>query len=74
MTTKIKDNIKTALGIHSCSCDTAVYVPGGAGGQPVDMLVDTGSAVTIKNCRVLEKAKLGMVTEPSGEPALPANR
>ena len=47
MTPKIKDNIKTTLGIHSCSCDTAVYVPGGAGGQPVDMLVDTGSAVRI---------------------------
>ena len=38
------------------------------GGHPVDMLVDTGSAVTLVHCHVLEKAKtdfkLGMVSEP----------
>ena len=38
------------------------------GGQPVDMLVDTGSAVTLVHYRVLQKAKrdfkLGLVSEP----------
>ena len=66
-TPKIKD-VKTVVGSHSVSCDTAVYVPGHVGGHPVDMLVDTGSAVTLVHCRVLEKAKidfkLGMVSEP----------
>ena len=37
-------------------------------GHPVDILVDTGSAVTLVHCRVLERAKndfkLGMVSEP----------
>ena len=41
---------------------------GHVGGHPVDMLVDTGSAVTFVHCRVSEKAKmdfkLGMVSEP----------
>ena len=68
VTPKIKENVETAVGIHSVSCDTAVYVPGRVGGHPVDMLVDTGSAVTLVHCRVLEKAKidfkLGMVSEP----------
>ena len=66
-TPKIKD-VKTVVGNHSVSCDTAVYVPGRVGGHLVDMLVDTGSAVTLVHCRVLEKAKidfkLGMVSEP----------
>lgn len=39
------------------------------GGQLVDMEVDTGSAVRLVYCRVLQKAKtdfkLGMVTEPA---------
>ena len=67
-TPKIEENTKAIVGIHSVSCDTAVYVPGRVGGHPVDMLVDTGSAVTLVHCRVLEKAKidfkLGMVSEP----------
>jgi len=29
-------------GIHSVSCNTVIHVPGLVGGQPVDMLVDTG--------------------------------
>lgn len=67
MTPKIKENIKTAVGTHSVSCDSAVYVSGRVGGQPVDMLVDTGSALTLIHCRLFEKAKtdfkLGMVSE-----------
>ena len=69
-TPKIKVNVvvKTVVGNHSVSCDTAVYLPGRVGEHPVDMLVDTGSAVTLVHCRVLEKAKidfkLGMVSEP----------
>ena len=43
-------------------------MPGLGGGHPVDMLVDTGSAVTLAHCRVLERAKidfkLGMVSGP----------
>ena len=50
-TPKIKE-VKTNVGIYSVSCDTAVYVPGRLGGHPVDMLVDTGSAVTLVHCRV----------------------
>ena len=56
-TPKIKD-VKTVVGSHSVSCDTAVYVPGHVEGHPVDMLVDTGSAVMLVHCHVLEKAKL----------------
>ena len=67
LTPKIKE-VKTNVGIHSVSCDTAVYVPGHVGGYPVDMLVDTGSAVMLAHCRMLENAKidskLGMVSEP----------
>jgi len=63
-----KEDSKTAAGIHSVSCDTAIYVPGHVERQPVDMLVNTSSAVTLVHCRVLEKAiidfKLGMVSEP----------
>ena len=77
-TPKIKENVKAIVGIHSASCDTAVYfVPGHVGGHPVDMLVDTGSAVTLVHCRMLEKAKIdfkfGMVSEPvvsaNGQPS-----
>ena len=32
-TPKIKD-VKTVVGNHSVSCDTAVYVPGCVGGAP----------------------------------------
>ena len=43
-------------------------MPGRVGGHLVGMLVDTGSAVTLVHCCVLEKAKidfkLGMVSEP----------
>ena len=35
-TPKIKE-VKTNVGIHSVSCDTAVYVPGRVGGHPFDM-------------------------------------
>ena len=67
-TPKIKENVKAIVGIHSVPCDTAVYVPGRVGGHPVDILVDTGSAVTLVHCCVLERAKidfkLGMVSEP----------
>ena len=67
-TTKIKENVKAIVGIHSVPCDTAVYVRGRVGGHPVDILVDTGSAVTLVHCPVLERAKidikLGMVSEP----------
>lgn len=34
-TPKIKENEKSAVGIHSVSCDTTVYVPGRVGGQLV---------------------------------------
>ena len=35
------------------------HVPGRVGGHSVDMLqIDTGSAVTLLHCRVLEKAKI----------------
>ena len=56
--------------VHSVSSDTAVYVPGLVGGQPVDtgMLVDTGSAVTLVHQRVLDRYpknfKLSVVCEP----------
>lgn len=67
MTPETKENVKTALGIHSVSCDTAVPVPGHVGGQLVDMLVDTGPAVTFEHSCVFKKAKidlkLGMVSE-----------
>lgn len=67
-TPKVKENEKSDVRIHSVSCDTAVYVPGWVGGQPVDTLVDTGSAVMLVHFRVLQKAKtdfkLGLVTEP----------
>ena len=51
-------------------------MPGRVAGHPVDILVDTGSSVTLVHCRVLERAKiefkLGMVSEPvvsaNGEP------
>ena len=63
-TPKIKENVKSIVGIHSVTCDTAVYVPGRVRGHPVDKLVDTGSAVTLLNCCISEKAfKLGMVSE-----------
>ena len=43
-------------------------MPGRVGGQPVDILVDTGSAVTLVHYRVLQKAKrdfkLGLLSEP----------
>ena len=40
-TQKIKENTKAIVGIHSVSCDTAVYVPGHVREHPVDMSVDT---------------------------------
>lgn len=33
--------------IHSIVCETAIYVSGLVGGQPVDMLIDTQSVVTL---------------------------
>ena len=44
--------------IHSVSSDTAVYVTGLVAGQSVDMLVNTGSAVTLVSRRVLEVSKI----------------
>ena len=42
--------------IHSVSSDTAVYAAGLVAGQPIDMLVDTGSAVTLVHQRVLNRS------------------
>ena len=42
--------------IHSVSSDTAVYVAGLVAGKPIDMLVDTGSAVTLVHQRVLDRS------------------
>ena len=67
MTPKIKESKTSRVSIHSVSCDTAVYVPGHVVEQPVDMLVDTGSAVTVVHFRVLESTKrnfkLGLVSD-----------
>ena len=41
--------------IHRVSSDTAVYIPGLVAGQSVDLLVDTGSAVTLVNQWLLDK-------------------
>ena len=41
--------------IHGVSSDTAVYLTGLVAGQPIDMLVDTGSAVTLVHQRIGSK-------------------
>ena len=59
--------------VHSVSSDTAVYVPGLVGGQPVDMLVDTGSAVTLVHQRVLDRSPKNFKLSVVGEPVVSAN-
>ena len=56
--------------VHSVSSDTAVYVPGLVGGQPVDMLVDTGSAVTLVHQRVLDRSPKNFQLSVVGEPVV----
>ena len=63
----------STVGIHSVSCDTAVYVPGQVGEQPVDMLVDTGSAVTLVYFCVLQNAKREFKLERVSDPVVSAN-
>lgn len=54
--------------IHSVVGDSAVYVLGQVGGQQVEMLVDTGSAVTLVHQRLMnkvhEKVELHKVSGP----------
>ena len=69
----INGNKASTVGIHSVSCDTAVYVPGQVGEQPVDMLVDTGSAVTLVHFRVLQNAKREFKLERVSDPVVSAN-
>ena len=50
----VSDKVENSFSsVHSVSSDIAVYVPGLVGGEPVDMLIDTGSAVTLVHQRVL---------------------
>ena len=44
-------------GIHIVSCDIAVYVPRPVGCQPVNMLVDTRSVVTLVHQRIEDKSQ-----------------
>ena len=59
--------------IHSVSSDTAVYVAGLVAGQPIDMLVDTGSAVTLVHQRVLNRSPQNFKLSVVGEPVVSAN-
>ena len=59
--------------IHSVSSDTAVYAPGLVGGEPVDMLIDTGSAVTLVHQRVLNRSQKNFKLSFVGEPVVSAN-
>ncbi|CAH3157892.1 unnamed protein product, partial [Porites lobata] len=59
--------------IHSVSSDTAVYVAGLVAGQPIDMLVDTGSAVTLVHQRVLNRSPQNFRLSVVGEPVVSAN-
>ena len=59
--------------IHSVSSDTAVYAAGLVAGQPIDMLVDTGSAVTLVHQRVLNRSPKNFKLSVVGEPVVSAN-
>ena len=58
LSTKVGPKVVESLfsSIHSVSSDTAVYVAGLVAGQPIDMLVNTGSAVTLVHQWVLDRS------------------
>ena len=59
--------------IHSVSNDTAVYVAGLVAGQRIDMLVDTGSAVTLVHQRVIDRSPKNFKLRVVGEPVVSGN-
>ena len=50
-----------------------MYVPRLVGGEPVDMLIDTGSAVTLVHQRVLNRSQKNFKLSFVGEPVVSAN-
>ena len=74
LSTKVetKVEVNSFSSIHSVSTDT-VYVAGLVAEQPIDKLVDTGSAVTLVHQRVLHRSPNKFKLSVVGEPVASAN-
>ena len=66
-------SIPKVLGSYGVSDSASAYVPGWVGNVAIDMLLDTGSAVTLIHKRLLDRADKGKRMSEAKERLISAN-